>query len=806
MNRNAIRCMLYKKFRLFPHRELEKAVVGFLWVLGYIFFEVLGAHPIAAEDQKKQFTVKDLIEMSYIVDPAPPTTMSTTVEEPVGIPIGSPDQKYFLVVTQSGNVATNSLEGTIWLFDRHAVFDLVAGKSTAQIIPRKLVTMKARSNTPVVCDVRWIDGSKRIAFMGKNGSPYQRLFVLDLATGAFRPVTKEALYVTAYDMRGDTTVYTSLVYDEHAAPFDSNLIDAGGKSILQLLYQSPPPPEGIGEDFLLRCPSLLHVQRNGSDLNLEFSSEGGPLELFAPVLSLSPDSKSLITIAPVAVVPSYWEEYRTPFEDRHLKAGATQSFTDRLSFSRPEQFVKVNLTTGKLSPVLDAPAGRDLGYADTPNKAFWFDDSQRALIANTYLPIPPSLEPHERGRRQDNSEISVIDVTTGEIGPSLNIKRNPFGAAKYSEVSGIRWDLATHALTLCYQGTAGRTPEMYVLKSGEWASRESGVGDSCSPAQDIEVTVRQDLNTAPKLWGRLPANGREALLWNPNPQFDRIKLGPASIYEWKDSKRRSRAGILVLPPDYEPGHRYPLVIQTHGYSPDRFFADGWATTGNGGRALAAKGMIVFQMDESFADLSTPEEAPIETDAFASLITELSKADLIDESRVGVIGFSRTCFHVRYALAHLPHLFRAASITDGFDPSYVAYTLFNGTYDSVIPQIEKINGGPPYGDSLRAWIRNATGFNLDKVQTPLLISAYEPWELLEQWETYSGLRRLNKPVDLLWWWRGDVSHILFQPSQRYASQQSAVDWFDFWLNQHEDSDSSKAEQYMRWRKLRAMQGF
>jgi hypothetical protein len=29
----------------------------------------------------------------------------------------------------------------------------------------------------------------------------------------------------------------------------------------------------------------------------------------------------------------------------------------------------------------------------------------------------------------------------------------------------------------------------------------------------------------------------------------------------------------------------------------------------------------------------------------------------------------------------------------------------------------------------------------------------------------------------------------------------VDWFDFWLNGHEDAASSKAEQYERWRKLR-----
>jgi hypothetical protein len=246
------------------------------------------------------------------------------------------------------------------------------------------------------------------------------------------------------------------------------------------------------------------------------------------------------------------------------------------------------------------------------------------------------------------------------------------------------------------------------------------------------------------------------------------------------------------------------VIQTHGYQSDRFFADGWATTGSGGRALAAKDIVVLQMDESFVKFSTPEEAPIELGAFESVIDHLVADGIVDRSRVGVIGFSRTCFHVRYALTRRPQLFRAASITDGFDPSYVAYTLFAGGSYSVAPQVEAINGGVPYGSNAENWIRNATGFSVDRIQTPLLISVYEPYELLEQWETYSGMRRLNKPVDLLWWWKGGATHILVQPAQRYASQQSAVDWFDFWFNGHEDSDPLKADQYARWKKLRGLE--
>ena len=38
----------------------------------------------------------------------------------------------------------------------------------------------------------------------------------------------------------------------------------------------------------------------------------------------------------------------------------------------------------------------------------------------------------------------------------------------------------------------------------------------------------------------------------------------------------------------------------------------------------------------------------------------------------------------------------------------------------------------------------------------------------------------------------------------ASQGGSVDWMRFWLQDYEDPDPAKAEQYARWRKLREMQ--
>jgi hypothetical protein len=40
-----------------------------------------------------------------------------------------------------------------------------------------------------------------------------------------------------------------------------------------------------------------------------------------------------------------------------------------------------------------------------------------------------------------------------------------------------------------------------------------------------------------------------------------------------------------------------------------------------------------------------------------------------------------------------------------------------------------------------------------------------------------------------------------PLHQLAHQEAVVDWFDLWLNTHEDASPGKAEQYERWRRLR-----
>lgn len=184
--------------------------------------------------------------------------------------------------------------------------------------------------------------------------------------------------------------------------------------------------------------------------------------------------------------------------------------------------------------------------------------------------------------------------------------------------------------------------------------------------------------------------------------------------------------------------------------------------------------------------------------FEKAIDYLDKKGVIDRDRIGIIGFSRTCFYVKYMLTHSGYHIAAAVVADGIDGGYFQYIAFANMNPSFAAEDDALIGAPPFGDGLAVWREQSPGFLLDRVETPVLVQAILPYSLLGQWEWFSGLRRLGKPVEMLYLPTG--THILQKPWDRRASQQGTVDWLCYWLKGEEDPDPAKAEQYARWREL------
>ena len=104
-------------------------------------------------------------------------------------------------------------------------------------------------------------------------------------------------------------------------------------------------------------------------------------------------------------------------------------------------------------------------------------------------------------------------------------------------------------------------------------------------------------------------------------------------------------------------------------------------------------------------------------------------------------------------------------------------------------------------SLMQWLKRSPVFNIDKVSAALLVVAEGRGDLNYMWEPYAAMRYLHKPVDLIL--LNNAQHVLSNPAARLASQGGSVDWFRFWLQDYEDPDPAKAEQYQRWRELRKL---
>ena len=111
-------------------------------------------------------------------------------------------------------------------------------------------------------------------------------------------------------------------------------------------------------------------------------------------------------------------------------------------------------------------------------------------------------------------------------------------------------------------------------------------------------------------------------------------------------------------------------------------------------------------------------------------------------------------------------------------------------DQVMKQLYETEiGAAPFGEGLQRWLKESPGFNLDKVNAPVMVVGNDRLSVLLMWETYAGLRVLHKPVDLIM--LSAYEHVLTKPGARAASQGGTVDWFRFWLQGYEDPDPVKA---------------
>lgn len=329
------------------------------------------------------------------------------------------------------------------------------------------------------------------------------------------------------------------------------------------------------------------------------------------------------------------------------------------------------------------------------------------------------------------------------------------------------------------------------------------------------IEVREGLTDPWKLVAPDRGNNRGKVIYDPNRAvWATHRLARVTLLEWRARSGAQLTAGLYWPLDYRKGERYPLLIQTHGFRSDQFSPEGHATTGYAAQPLAANGVMVVQAfqctkecDSSQRNLLT--EGQKVQEGLEGLIDRLDALGLIDRNRVALQGYSRSCFHELYFMTHSDYSIAAMSCTDGIDGSYLQYLILVPFMPDLATTFDALNGGPPFGPTLKTWMGRAPGFLLDRIHAPVQLTALaDGISLLEEWEPFAGLIAQGKAAELKF--IPDAAHTIVRPWERFTSQQGAVDWFRFWLQGYErsvpiveaeETVKSLNDQYARWHQLR-----
>ena len=715
---------------------------------------------------KRAVTVADSIQMTGVGDPdfaSDGPTKGTLAQF-------SPNGKQFVVVLKKGNLQDNTNEYSIVLFK--------TAEALRSPTPRLVVSMSSSSNRPAIQDVVWLNDNDTLLFLGERPGETSQLYSIQCSSGRLTKLTHHAANLASFvtTLSGDQIAYV-------AENQDSSLMNDGvsrngfivtNQDLTDLIR------EKLGEQS---AEYSLFITEPGNRTQIKVKLEGQLEHDYFP-MAFSPDGTHLLIETTASHILEMWGQY----EDQFIQINTHRRSKHPSQSSGIYQWELVDTRTGASSTLSDAPVstfGSDMA---------WSPDSKSLVVSNAYLPLNVD-NPEEQRRRKAHAFLVEYRIP----GPQ-------FQTIDDEDLRIVRWNPKNNTV-VCDIGRADsyvgkNTPKAYFQKNGETWSRVSPPVEAKLSLP--EIVLEDDMHTPPRILAIAPDGNQKSLLMDLNPQFRDFALAKVEEVSWKSPRGDEVKGGLYWPLNYVPGRKYPLVIQTHGWSSSRFMLDGPFTTAFAAQPLAGKGFFVLQFGEDAAwhVMGSPEEAPSAIAAYESGIDYLDSRGLIDRNLVGIIGFSRTCYYVTQMLAFSKYHIAAAVIADGMKADYFEYFTASNSSDSWAAALEALNGGAPYGDALSSWIKRVSSFHLDQVHAPLRIQALHPGSLLAEWNWFSGLYILGKSVELVY--LPDAEHVIQKPWERMVSQQGDVDWFCFWLKGEEDPDPAKAEQYQRWRELRNLQ--
>lgn len=287
-------------------------------------------------------------------------------------------------------------------------------------------------------------------------------------------------------------------------------------------------------------------------------------------------------------------------------------------------------------------------------------------------------------------------------------------------------------------------------------------------------------------------SGAQRDLLTLDRHLDAVAWGERRIIDYSSTVGTPLKAAVILPPDYRPGRRYPVLTWVYGgyqvSGLDDFWLNRYAPGIYNLQLYAAHGYVVLVP-------SIPTARDGKEDVYASFpsgvmpaIDKLVALGIADPDRVAVMGQSFGGYTV-YALVSQSDRFRAAiavaGITDPaqawgqFDPAARGYPGFEDEKSANWSIYENAYGDmPPYAASER-WARGSALAHVDRVNTPLLmihgeLDLRDPLAQVEPF--FFALSRQGKTARLLRYW-GENHSLAASPANVRDVYGETLAWLD-----------------------------
>lgn len=370
--------------------------------------------------------------------------------------------------------------------------------------------------------------------------------------------------------------------------------------------------------------------------------------------------------------------------------------------------------------------------------------------------------------------------------------RTSDGDVVFSRNEGYR-----HSSTGFYSWRPGEQTVRLLLQTADILS-------DCTQAGDRLICFREGTLTPQTLIAMDLETGATTTLVDLNSNYDVAAQATAERVEWRSPSGAPVFGYFVRP---LIGHApYPTVIV-------QYRARGFLRGGSGDfspvQAYARAGLATFVVDrpedeDAWARNDDDDRRESESwrglrerrDVYGALdhgIDTLVRRGDVDAERIGISGFSDGAVTAAFAIIQ-SRRYRAASISAGtWEP--ISYYMASPEARAFMSEL---GIGLPGSNSDQNWDGLSLSRNAQSIDTPLLIQTADR-EFGNSLQPLVTLQEYNKPVEAYVF--SDEYHAIWQPRHRLAMYRRNIDWFRFWLQDYEDPDPSKQQQYQRWRAMR-----